>query len=257
MRKTAISMLETREYRDIRALEEINQVDDEPTGRLALRDENEENEPLDRSQSGQEVPAIDCSMEEWLAYLKLEPTTDPYERIEGETYSDLRLKISLECLNKFGERVIVFWYPESKLGKDKAANILKKLEECDTFILIHNIKITPEAKSTFGTLPEGKHLDIFVDSELYVNITQHPLVPRHTICSEEQTNTILKKFSIQLKDDEYPGMPLILTTDPVVRFIGARPGQIIRITRNSWTQILPNGKPGKEITFRYVIKTAV
>ena len=71
----------------------------------------------------------------------------------------------------------------------------------------------------------------------------HKLVPFHTVISEEEQKGVLKKYKIT-----HDQLPKILDTDPVAMSIGAKPGQIIKIIRNSQT--------AKEaIAFRLVIES--
>jgi len=63
-----------------------------------------------------------------------------------------------------------------------------------------------------------------------LDIMKHNLVPTHEIISEKEQKEIMDKYNIT--PDQ---LPKILNTDPVSIFIGAQPGQIIKITRESHT----------------------
>jgi DNA-directed RNA polymerase subunit H (RpoH/RPB5) len=74
-------------------------------------------------------------------------------------------------------------------------------------------------------------------------ILNHKLVPQHEIISEKDKNQLFKKYNITPEL-----LPKILDTDPVSKYIGAKPGQIIKITRKSYT--------AKEaVAFRLVIES--
>ena len=75
-----------------------------------------------------------------------------------------------------------------------------------------------------------------------IDPTQHELVPTHTIMEDEEIEHILKGYNIT-KDK----LPLIKVTDPVVKTIGAKPGQVIKITRKE-------SPAGEAVTYRLVIK---
>lgn len=62
------------------------------------------------------------------------------------------------------------------------------------------------------------------------NLQYHELVPFHEVISEEKKEEIFKKYNIT--PDQ---LPKILNTDPVCVSIGANPGQVVKITRNSHT----------------------
>ena len=57
---------------------------------------------------------------------------------------------------------------------------------------------------------------------------EHELVPKHEILSKEEEEELLKKLNTTKKH-----LPKILSTDPIVKALGAKKGDIIRITRKS------------------------
>jgi DNA-directed RNA polymerase subunit H len=74
------------------------------------------------------------------------------------------------------------------------------------------------------------------------DIRQHVLVPKHEILSKEKAREVLERYKI------FPHqLPLIKSSDPAAKAIGAKPGDILRITRNSPTA-------GRAIIYRYVIE---
>jgi DNA-directed RNA polymerase subunit H len=76
-----------------------------------------------------------------------------------------------------------------------------------------------------------------------VDILEHEIVPKHKILTKEETDELLKKYSIKLLN-----LPRIFSDDPVVEMIGARYGDVIRIIRKSETTV-------KEVeSYRFVMK---
>ena len=61
-------------------------------------------------------------------------------------------------------------------------------------------------------------------------ILSNNLVPKHEIMKKTELDTMLKKFG--LKADQ---LPKVLEEDPVVKAIGAKKGQVLKITRKSLT----------------------
>ena len=77
-----------------------------------------------------------------------------------------------------------------------------------------------------------------------IDVLKHELVPEHIILSDKEAKEVLKKYNVSIDQ-----LPRIFDTDPVVRAIGAKPGQIIKIIRRS-----PTAK--KSIAYRVVIESA-
>jgi len=56
------------------------------------------------------------------------------------------------------------------------------------------------------------------------------LVPEHAILSDNERKELLEKYDIRPEQ-----LPKILDNDPAVLYIGAEPGQIVKVTRTSRT----------------------
>ncbi|MGQ9468427.1 MAG: DNA-directed RNA polymerase subunit H [Nitrososphaerales archaeon] len=80
------------------------------------------------------------------------------------------------------------------------------------------------------------------EKELRVKITEHAFVPKHEILTPEEVKEVLKRYNAKLEH-----FPYILSTDPVVKEIGAKPGDLIKIIRKSETA-------GETVYFRYVVE---
>ena len=76
------------------------------------------------------------------------------------------------------------------------------------------------------------------------DIMNHMLVPQHEIISEKEKEELFKKYKIT--PDQ---LPKILDTDPVSVFIGAKPGQIVKIIRNSHTA-------KQAVAYRFVVESS-
>lgn len=74
------------------------------------------------------------------------------------------------------------------------------------------------------------------------DILKHEFVPKHEILSDKEKKEILKKFNISEKQ-----LPKILDSDPVIKKIGAKEGQVIKIKRKSPTA-------GQTIYYRLVVR---
>lgn len=63
-----------------------------------------------------------------------------------------------------------------------------------------------------------------------LNVLKHELVPKQIILKDEEKKELLEKLNIIP-----PQLPKIFTNDPVVKSIGAKEGDIIKIIRDSPT----------------------
>lgn len=104
-------------------------------------------------------------------------------------------------------------------------------------------------------------IQIFHEAQLSFDITQHRKVPAHRILNKEEIDKMFEKFHISIseitkkvqedkvsldtdlsflqqlgmKHKEYMPLPYIWTQDPVAKWIGAKPGDIIEVMRKSKT----------------------
>jgi len=77
--------------------------------------------------------------------------------------------------------------------------------------------------------------------EIVIDIFKSALVPKHEIISPDEKQKLLEHFNITEKQ-----LPRIKKTDPAVIAIGAKKGDVIKITRNSPTA-------GESFYYRLVI----
>lgn len=74
------------------------------------------------------------------------------------------------------------------------------------------------------------------------SILDHFLVPKHRILSPEEAQRVLEKYRVKPHQ-----LPYILASDPVIKILGAKPGDIIEIVRDSETA-------GKAVYYRVVVE---
>ncbi|MCS7118695.1 MAG: DNA-directed RNA polymerase subunit H [Archaeoglobaceae archaeon] len=75
-----------------------------------------------------------------------------------------------------------------------------------------------------------------------MRLQDHILVPKHEILKEEEVEKLLKLLGVSKEQ-----LPKIKVTDPIVKEIGAKAGDIIKITRKSPTA-------GVSIFYRFVVE---
>ncbi|MFH1364715.1 MAG: DNA-directed RNA polymerase subunit H [Candidatus Aenigmatarchaeota archaeon] len=73
------------------------------------------------------------------------------------------------------------------------------------------------------------------------NILNHDLVPKYEILDKKQKELVLQKFDISIKQ-----LPTIFSSDPIIKLINAKVGDVVKIRRKSLTA-------GESIYYRTVV----
>lgn len=108
-------------------------------------------------------------------------------------------------------------------------------------ILVVEDKLTSKARTAIAEIQSKWKIEHFKLSELLVDITEHVLVPKHQVLSEEDKQALLDRYKLQEHQ-----LPRIQLTDPVARFYGMSRGQVVKIVRASETA-------GRYVTYRLVV----
>ena len=116
---------------------------------------------------------------------------------------------------------------------------MKEMEETESQrgMLVGGARFTPAsnkyAKTARVELVEGNYssFDLF----------EHELVPMHVIAEDSEIELVLEHYRIKKTQ-----LPRMYASDPAARVLGARPGQVIKIERNSHTA-------GKTYYYRFVV----
>ena len=73
-------------------------------------------------------------------------------------------------------------------------------------------------------------------------VPDHIYVPKHEIMTKKEAQKVLDEFNCKPTE-----LPLIFVTDPAILGLGVKPGDMIRITRESQTA-------GQSTYYRYVVE---
>ncbi len=73
-----------------------------------------------------------------------------------------------------------------------------------------------------------------------IDVASHTLVPKHETIGDKEKEEVLKKLQVTIKE-----MPRISPKDSALRGLDAKPGDVIKITRKSYTA-------GKAVYYRVV-----
>lgn len=139
-----------------------------------------------------------------------------------------------------GKEVLLFAWPTQGTVGIQILNQLRKImkdEKMERAILVTSGRFTQAAK----TQARRKGVELIPRIFPSFNIFEHALVPKHEIVSADERQKLLDEFRVQPYQ-----LPRLLSSDPAVKVIGARPGDIVRVIRNSPTA-------GKYVSYRYVV----
>lgn len=143
------------------------------------------------------------------------------------------------------DQIFVF-FPDEVRGKSVGVEVIsdstKRMETngVSNALIILQTGLTPSAKAAVEKMSASGRclLEAFMENELLVNITHHQLVPRHELLTEDSKIALLKRY--KLKESQ---LPRIQRTDPIARYYGLIPGNIVKITR-------PSETAGRYVTYR-------
>jgi DNA-directed RNA polymerase subunit H len=79
------------------------------------------------------------------------------------------------------------------------------------------------------------------EKERSYNLFGHEFVPKHELLSKKEAEELMREFHIRPYQ-----LPYIKTEDPAAEVLGAKMGDILRITRKSATA-------GEVVVYRYVV----
>jgi len=140
-----------------------------------------------------------------------------------------------------GKKVVIWCVPAQATVGVRYVNQLKKIMEAEGAekgIMIAGDRYSYSAK----VLSRKKGIELIPRFFPSFNIFEHAIVPKHEILAPKEKEEILAQYRVQPHQ-----LPWIRASDPAVRAIGAKPGDIVRIIRDS-----PTAR--KYVSYRYVIE---
>jgi len=175
---------------------------------------------------------------------------------EDEFYG-VRKRMEFEC-RRDELLVIVMWLDKEKIQTNDLKKIFMymKGKESEKCIAICTKPPTAQVYPELKMLDINRcNIEIFLDCELYFNPSKHVLVPKHEICDEREKRRVIEKYGFTLEnfEEEIPPIPKININDVMVRYLGGRKGQFLKITRKSNILFDTTGEPTEYIVYRCIV----
>ena len=124
---------------------------------------------------------MDVSLEEFTAQF-----------VVSDTFDREKLVILFQKKDDPSDQIFVFFSGDPQLKINPIKQYIQRMKEVQAqrAIIIYKGKITGLAKQV---LSEAKSVELFREEELLVNITEHSLVPKHIVLSDEEKAVLLSK----------------------------------------------------------------
>lgn len=140
-----------------------------------------------------------------------------------------------------GKELLIFCWPTQGTVGVQVINHVRKImkdEEIQKAIVITSGRFTQAAK----THARRRGIELIPRLFPSFNIFEHVFVPKHEIVSAEEREKLLSEYRVQPYQ-----LPRLNASDPAAKAIDAKPGDIVRIIRDSPTA-------GKYTSYRYVVE---
>jgi DNA-directed RNA polymerase subunit H (RpoH/RPB5) len=157
------------------------------------------------------------------------------KRIEQKDASSFLIQMKGE------KKALVLCVPtQGTVGVQIIAQVKKAMNEAqvEQGIILTSGRYTQAAK----THAKNKGIELIPRIFPSFNIFEHVLVPKHEITNPEEREKLLSEYRVQPYQ-----LPRIKTSDPAAKAIGAKAGDIVKVTRDSPTA-------GKYVSYRYVVE---
>ena len=156
------------------------------------------------------------------------------------TYGDgAMFAVTLEATGKRPAMRIVFFPQVSGLKME----LIRKAYDgvADYCLVVHSSdKFKPNVAGAAAEIqkkltPTGNHLQMFTMKELEANVMHHSLQPRFFRMASAEVDQLLADLSMTHEKAARSQLPRINDDDKVARYMGLRPGDIVRIVRDAPT----------------------
>jgi DNA-directed RNA polymerase subunit H (RpoH/RPB5) len=140
-----------------------------------------------------------------------------------------------------GRKLLIYCWPTQGTVGVQIINQVKKVmkdEKVERGLIVTSGRFTQAAKVN----ARRRNIELIPRIFPSFNIFSHVLVPRHEIVTAEDKEKLLNEYRVQPYQ-----VPRLKASDPGAKAIGAKPGDVVRIIRDSPTA-------GKYTSYRYVVE---
>jgi DNA-directed RNA polymerase subunit H len=161
-----------------------------------------------------------------------------YKQISKKDYKD---GSSFLVKTAEGKKLLIYCWPTQGTVGVQAVNQVKKVMKdmnVERGVLVTSGRLTQAAK----VHSRRRGIELIPRIFPSFNIFGHVLVPKHEIVPAEEREKLLNQYRVQPYQ-----LPRLKASDPGAKAIGAKPGDVVRILRDSPTA-------GKYTSYRYVVE---
>lgn len=163
-------------------------------------------------------------------FLEAAATVQPtqyYSKIVEYTTSHTKIFFALN--KELAKELIKEW--RDSTGQDlidsyERKNLLLILSEKPSSTSLTTIEMKDKALGVLSGM-----LQMYLVKELLYNPAKHQLVPLHERMDEADISELLEKYMLKNRNQ----LPVILRSDVMARYLGLKPGEVVRITRYNET----------------------
>lgn len=155
---------------------------------------------------------------------------------------------ALEKVNLYtiGKQLVVFSQKDKGLVERDVNKILEFADGNDFtngVILVALVKPSENVLKVIKNMTKDRLIQFFHIKQLKFDITTHRIAMPHRILKEDERTELFKNTNITDPENQ---LPSIDSQDPMVKWIGGRPGDILEVTRHS-------DVAGSELYYRYCV----